>query len=102
MSAWREQLRELKDCVGEAVDELASGLSRAMQDALGPEVAAQQDGFARFCRETLGLEAATLLTAMGVPQTEDEAVDADPAKVAECAAWWDERWRRRFPAATAV
>ena len=58
-----------------------------------PDLATQREGFGRFCRETLGLEPATLLTAPG----ELEAVDGDPAKVAENAAWWNERWRRRFP-----
>jgi hypothetical protein len=56
-------------------------LAEGVRQALGPDIAAQREGFGRFCRETLGLEAATLLGALGVPPTDDDAiVDPDPVK----------------------
>jgi hypothetical protein len=49
-----------------------------------------------------GLELPTLLTALSVPPGDSEAVSADPADVAECAAAWNERWSWRFPVAVAL
>jgi hypothetical protein len=90
-------LREVREATAHVSVELANKIGEGVRRGLGLDLAAQREGFGRFCRETLGLEPATLLAAMETPPREYEVVAADPAKVAEHVAWWNERWARRFP-----
>lgn len=100
----REQLDELRGCVGEAADPAAKAVLRATAEAVGPDVLAQWEGFARFCRHVLAVEPTVLAAAFRLPLGDPAAevgaawpeVDADEGGASDQATAWTRSWERRL------
>ena len=100
----RQQLEDVKELVGDAMDQVADTLQYATGEAYAVDLLSQWEGFGRFCREVLAVEPLTLLTALRLAE-KDPAADvlasypeakADEAKAAEWSVTWRRNWDRRF------